>query len=99
MNRYNPTPEESIAVVRDAIREPYAWPGGYQKTVIMEDCELMHPRCAAENWEQILEDTHEGGQWAAMGTVIIWEGPPDYCCQCNGEIPSVYGDPEQEPTE
>lgn len=27
---------------------------------------------------------------------ISWEGPSDYCAECNSEIPSSYGDPDSE---
>ncbi len=72
---------------------PYAWPGGYQINAIMDDGEYMCHECATTNGE-----VHEGGDadgWRIDGFDVYWEGPTAYCCHCNKELPSEYGDPEK----
>lgn len=81
--------------VKDAIRKPYAWPGGYALVVILADGEALHPDCARNNWADIARSTlgqyHNG--WAAAGVDIHFEGPDLYCAHCGDPIPSEYGDP------
>lgn len=78
--------------VRDAIRNPYAWPGGYQKSVVMNDGGLLCPSCARKEHRGIAHDTLKGWRtgWDAAGVDCMWEGD-NYCYQCGAWL-SVYGD-------
>lgn len=87
-----------VGQVKRAIREPYAWPGGYPVYTVMADGELLCPKCAHENFAQIARETYDryGGTWRAAGADVRWEGHDEYCCHCNAPLPSAYGSPDEE---
>ncbi len=87
----------SIDAVKDMIRQPYAWPGGYAKVMIMADGDSMCAHCVKENYHSILRATRDNDRsgWQAYAAEIHWEGAPLQCCGCAMDIPSEYGDPEQ----
>jgi hypothetical protein len=92
---------ELMADVRDYIREPYAWPGGYPKVLYMADGEAMCAECARKNYRQISEATRHHGDrdWAAGIVDIHWEGAPIQCCMwgdCENVIESAYGEVEDD---
>ena len=95
MNRLS---KDIIGQVKRAIREPYAWPGGYPIYTVMSDGELLCPECARENFRQIVADTNAryGGSWRAAGADIKYEGPDEQCAHCSKPLPSAYGDPDSE---
>ena len=78
----------------DYTKNPYAWPGGYQINAIMGDGEMMCHHCATTDscvHEDATDD--QDTQWCVIAFEIYWEGPPSYCCNCNKDILSEYGDP------
>ena len=82
-----------VGQVKRAIREPFAWPGGYPVYTVMADGELLCTDCAAHNFKQIVADTYDrwGGSWSAAGAEVKWDGESEYCCNCGKELPSAYG--------
>lgn len=82
--------------VKDMVRHPFCFPGGYAKTLYMQDGETMCHACTKENVKLILRATRSDLRdgWAAAGVDVYWEGPPIHCANCNGVINSEYGDPE-----
>jgi hypothetical protein len=88
----------TMAAVRDYIRQPYTWPGGYPKVLIMADGEPMCSQCARRDYKLISHATRHGltqDQWTAIGVDIYWEGPPLQCCNwgdCQNVIESAYGE-------
>ena len=76
----------------------FAWPGGYPILYLMEDGASMCPDCAnGENdseatWNPGIEDAGTG--WVIVGYFAHMEGEPEFCCHCNAEIESAYGNPE-----
>jgi hypothetical protein len=87
-----------IEQVKRAIREPYAWPGGYPVYTIMADGELLCPDCARHNFQQIVRATNDTcrDSWQAAGAEVYWEGPDQECAQCGKALQSAYGDPDAE---
>ena len=85
-----------IGQVKQAIREPYAWPGGYPVVVVMADGELMCPDCAKSNFRQIVSATKAryNDGWKAAGASVNWEGADEHCCNCNAALESAYGETE-----
>jgi hypothetical protein len=89
-----------MTAVRDYIREPYAWPGGYPKVLVMGDMEVMCSECARKNYRLISQATRSGlihDSWFAACVDINWEGPPMQCCMwgdCTNVIESAYGEPD-----
>ena len=87
---------KSINSIKNIIRSPYLWPGGYTKMMAMADGETLCADCVKENYRLILRATldHDWSSWEAYATVVHWEGPPMCCAHCNKEMPSEYGDPD-----
>jgi hypothetical protein len=88
---------DSIDSVKNIIRNPYAWPGGYTKMMVMVDGESMCADCVKDNYRLILRATRDNDRsgWQAHTADIHWEGAPMYCANCNKEMPSEYGDPDE----
>lgn len=87
-----------VQQVKEFIRAPYAWPGGYPVALYMQDGECMCAKCAKDNFRLIARETKDADRsgWHAMATDVYWEGPDMYCANCNAPIASAYGDPENE---
>ncbi len=83
----------AINALKDMIRAPYAWPGGYAKVLVMSDGECLCTQCTKENYCLILRSTRDNDRsgWGAAGVDIHWEGDPLLCANCNKELPSEYG--------
>ena len=62
----------------------YAWPGGYPIVYLDQENLPLCADCAT------VEVSGLGGR------LIHYEGPPERCEECNAEIESAYGDPEEE---
>jgi hypothetical protein len=74
----------------------YAWPGGYQCALLMQDGECIDAQSARENFRQILRSTKDKARdgWQAAAVFIHWEGDPLICAHSGCLIPSVYGEVE-----
>ena len=73
----------------------YAWPGGYPIIYILADGETLCAKCAnGENGSEASTDSGTDAQWRIIGQDIHWEGEPETCAHCNGQIESAYGVPE-----
>ena len=46
-----------LAKVKQAIRSPYAWPGGYPLYVVLADGEALSVESAEKNWRLICHAT------------------------------------------
>ena len=93
------TRNAALVQVRQAIRSPCAWPGGYPIYVVLADGARLCTDCARANYRLISEQTrhrHAGTDWRAVGAGIFWEGPDDYCADCGAPLESAYGDPDSE---
>lgn len=89
-------PREILASVRDFIRQPFAFPGGYPKVLVMHDGETLCPQCAKAEYRQISNATRHALRWgwAAAGVDLHMEGSAAICAHCGDSIESAYGDPE-----
>lgn len=88
-----------VEQVKDMIRQPFAFPGGYAKVLIMADGECMCHTCTSHNFRLICGQTKYPSKlrdetWRAHCVDAYWEGPPIHCANCNSAINSEYGDPE-----
>lgn len=89
---------EVVQAVKEFIRHPVAWPGGYPKVLFMADGEYLCSKCAKENYRLISAATRAGLRdgWKAAGCDIHWEGEPLQCAHCSTLIESAYGVPESD---
>jgi len=75
---------------------PFAWPGGYQISLLTSGGDTLCFNCASENSALIaraIRDRDRSG-WAVVAAFVHWEGPPEFCAHCGAEIASEYGDPD-----
>ena len=82
-----------IEQIKQAIREPYAWPSGYPVYVVCSDGEMLCAACAKNNLRKIIESTKNSGSdgWRVVGATILWEGE-EYCGHCGHLLESAYGE-------
>jgi len=82
-----------IERVKDYIRAPFAFPGGYQKVLVMSDGAVLCHACAADNFRLIVESTRNQvplDQWAADYVDLFLEGEPEQCEHCYATIHAAY---------
>lgn len=86
-----------LVAVRDFIRQPYAWPGGYPKILLLSDGETLCAACARKEYKQISRSTRHGERdgWQAAGVDIHYEGEAECCAHCNAATESAYGVPDE----
>jgi hypothetical protein len=77
-------PTAILTETKNAIRNPYAWPGGYPLSIVCNDGALLCPTCAKDNWRSICHDTLKKWKtgWDVAGVQIMWEGG-NFCDQCH----------------
>lgn len=92
---------KALHAAKSVAREPYAWPGGYPRHLVMHDGGILCPACCKAEFKLIchsaLTDARDG--WQPEGADIHWEGLPLVCDHCGAEIPSAYGCPEDDGAE
>jgi hypothetical protein len=84
----------SLATIKQTIRQPYVWPGGYPLFFIMTDGEPLSVQSAKENFKQIawahINKMHRD-QWGIIGLMINWENAELVCSHSGEPIESAYG--------
>lgn len=94
---------ETLATLRQAkqaIRDKYAWPGGYPLYLVMGDCAALCVACGRKEWRQIARHTiapTHGRDWQCVAIDTNWENPDLYCVHCSERIESAYAEPESVP--
>lgn len=85
----------TINELKNAIRNPYTWPGGYPVYIVMQDGEMLCHDCARKEYQLILESTRmeDRSGWQCIGAQILWEGE-EFCGHCSKKLDSAYGDDE-----
>jgi hypothetical protein len=85
---------KTLASVKRALRDVYAWPGGYPLYVVMADGEALSIAAARAEWRNICHSTLHGLRdgWRAAGVDINWEDSSLYCAHTGEAIQSAYGE-------
>jgi hypothetical protein len=86
-----------LAQVKQAIRSPYAWPGGYPLYIVTEDGGVLSIESAKAEFRQIARDTiqrNKSSGWCAAAVDINWEDPDLICDHSGKRIESAYADDE-----
>ena len=82
--------DKAIMISLDIIREPYAWPGGYERIAITDDGGVLCHACVKENLGEIARSYKDNG-WHVVAVDIAenYDEEPLYCDHCgrllNGE--------------
>ncbi len=83
---------KEINILKDIIRQPFSWPGGYEKVLIMNDGGIICHKCAKTEYYNILHSTRgqykDGWQVAGVFLAEEHEDESDYCCHCGTIINS-----------
>jgi hypothetical protein len=85
--------------IKQAVRDKYAWPGGYPLYIVMQDGDALSIDAAKANWKLLCRayvsgDTWDG--WYAHDADINYEDPQLYCCDTNKRIESAYAEDDAE---
>lgn len=85
---------KKTASLREFIRQPYAWPGGYPLYAIMSDGSTLCKTCAKTEYRQIVRSTRAMSDdgWRFMCVDINYEDQDLYCEHCGTQIESAYGE-------
>ena len=86
--------EDILDAVREFVKHPYAWPGGYPLYLIMTDGAPLCAKCTEDNLDLICESTRGGERdgWEAAGIAVNWEDTDLVCEHCGDKIESAYGE-------
>lgn len=87
----------TLAKIKYAIRNKYAWPGGYPLFFVTGQGEALSIQGAREIWRNIII-AHKDNRYcdASIEAIEInWEDPSLYCCVTNQRIESAYAEEEQ----
>jgi hypothetical protein len=88
---------EILKRVKEAIRQPCAWPGGYPQYIVMADGEALSIAAARSEFGLIARATlfsERRDCWRAEGVQVNWEDTQLYCAHTNEKIESAYGNDE-----
>jgi len=88
---------EALRAVKIAIRNVYAWPGGYPMYVVCSDGAALSVKSAAENFRQIAHSTLHGyrDEWDCAGADINWEDAELTCAHSDESIECAYPNSEE----
>ena len=80
------------AAVKNAIRNKYAWPGGYPLFLITTDGGALCVACGRKEYKRIAYAVRHAlnDGWNAAAVDVNWEDPDLYCDHCNTRIESAY---------
>ena len=83
---------EQVEVLKDVVRRPYAWPGGYEKVLIMDDGGVLCGECAKNEYKIILHSTrgeYRDG-WQVSGVMLADDYDGElYCDHCYKDINAI----------
>ena len=82
--------DKAIMISLGIIREPYAWPGGYERIAITDDGGVLCHKCVKSELHQIAR-SYKGDGWHVVDCDIVenYDEEQLYCDHCgnllNGE--------------
>ena len=84
-------PKANREKVKGLIREPHAWPGGYEMVAITDDGGILCHKCVRDNYRLIL-GSFSGDGWHVSGVDIIenYDEEPVYCDNCGKYLNEEY---------
>ncbi len=89
---------KSRSILIDIIKQPYVWPGGYERLVITADGALLCSQCIRKEAKRIMSDIRDNCDtgWLPKGTCYeavsadysreINKDLISYCAHCNREF-------------
>jgi len=85
---------KTLASIKRALRDKYAWPGGYPLYIVMADGEALSIDAARAEWRNVCYATLHGLRdgWQAAGVDVNWEDANLTCAHTGAAIESAYGE-------
>ena len=79
--------------IKQAIRDKYAWPGGYPLFLITSDGAALCTDCGKKAYRNIASAIHNNVSdgWKVEAVDVNWEDTELYCDHCSQPIESAYG--------
>ncbi len=62
------------------IRQPYTWPGGYEKLIVTHDGGLLCSQCCRKEAVRIMADIRDGYDTGWLPTATTYEAVSADCC-------------------
>lgn len=87
----------NLADLKNIIRHPYAWPGGYPQYFITADGAALSVESARENFREICGAyfaRDASGGWLVSAYDVNWEDSALYCDHSGERIESAYAEDE-----
>lgn len=88
----------NISWLKNAVRQPYAWPGGYPLSAITFDGAALCMDCVKENWKTVCHETVIKGWemcgWGVRAVEVLWEGGNN-CDNCNACLDAYHSEEEE----
>lgn len=80
--------------IKQAIRDKYAWPGGYPLYLITSDGAALCIDCGKKEYRNIVRSIHRNVSdgWKVEAVDVNWEDTNLYCDHCSQLIESAYGE-------
>lgn len=78
----------SVQILVSIQKQPYAWPGGYERHGVTDDGGLLCSRCVREEWRNIV-CADPGDGWYLAGETSdaeLEEGNCDHCSRAVGML-------------
>lgn len=81
-----------LVTIKQFLKEHYAWPGGYEIHLVLEDGEVLCHACTQKHVGLIFTATAHRLQdgWASVGTDINYEDTDLFCAHCGQQITPAY---------
>ena len=75
--------DKAIQISLGIIREPYAWPGGYERIAITDDGGVLCHKCVKSELHQIAR-SYKGDGWHVVACDIVenYDEEQLYCDHC-----------------
>lgn len=88
---------KAVNDLKNTIRNPFAWPGGYPVYIVVDDGEMLCHECTKKEYRTILDSTRReaGDGWQVIGADVLWEneeGQTTICPHCGKEIEPAYSE-------
>lgn len=80
---------DRVNILKDIVRNPFAWPGGYEKALLMDDGGVVCRVCAKSEYGNILHSTRGeyNDGWDVRGSFLVEHVDNEtQCDHCNKEI-------------
>ena len=91
---FEKTQIEKARRLKETIRHPYAFPGGYPLALLCDDGGTLCVSCARFEFESVLFSTlHNASDgWTIEDSFVNWESNDLHCAHCGQQIESAYGE-------